>query len=163
VSELHGSLWRLSVPREDGEDAGADDLSAFFAGGGREELLRQWSRENERTVWENREVPFPAIPPSPEPGLRPDVVLFGEEYGNRLLWVEHFIDQGVDAVLVVGCSGGVYVLFDLLRRVRTVNPAAAVINVNPHEDCLEGEHLFVRAAAAPALSALRAALPAGTA
>jgi NAD-dependent deacetylase len=153
VSELHGSIWRFSVPRA--EEAEPEDLSAFFSGSDREKILRQWSFENERVVRENREVPFASIPPSSEPGLRTDVVLFGEDYGNRLLWVKHFIDQKVDAALVVGCSGGVYVLFSLLDQVRARNPSAVIVNVNPHEDCVEGEHIFISAPAGEALSALR--------
>ena len=153
VTEMHGSIWRLSAPREAQEEE-PEDLSEFFRAGDREALLRKWSRDNERMVWENREVPFRDIPPSPEPGVRPDVVLFGELYENRLLWVEHFIDRGVDAVLVIGCSGSVHVLFALLHRVLAVNPRATIVNVNPEEDCVESDHIFVRQAAGDALAAL---------
>jgi NAD-dependent deacetylase len=156
VSELHGSIWRFSAPRP--EEPEPEELAAFFDEDDHEETLRKWSIENEGVVWENREVPFPSIPPSTEPGVRPDVVLFGEQYGNRLLWVEYFIRQGVDAVLVVGCSGGVSVLFHLLDRVRAENPAAAIVNVNPHEDCIPGEHQYVAAPATEGLAALDALL-----
>lgn len=156
VTELHGSIWRFSVPRES-EVPEPEELSAFFESD-QEETLRQWSMENETVVWENREVPFKNIPPSTEPELRPDVVLFGEEYGNRLLWVDFFIDAGVDAVLVVGCSGGVSVLSILIERVRAKNPAAGIINVNPHDDCIEGEHIFLQAPASEAMALLDGAL-----
>ncbi len=78
--------------------------------------------------------------------------------GNRLLRVEHFIEAGVDVVLVVGCSGGVSVLSILLEWVRAVNPAVVIINVDPHKDCVKGEHLFLPAPAAEVLTLLDGAL-----
>lgn len=159
VAELHGSVWKLSRPRP--PDSDPEDLSAWFRSEDPEASIRRWSEDDGGIVTEDREVPFRAIPPSPEPGLRPHVVLFDEMYGNRLLWTEWFVDRGVDAALVVGCSGGVTVLYSLLGRLRARNPDAKIVNVNPHEDCLDVEHVFVRAGAGEALAALDAALAGG--
>ena len=157
VSELHGSLWEIAVPKPEeaaGDDEAPEDLGEFFREGGREELLRRWSEENGRIVWKDRDVPFPSLPPSSDPGARPNMVLFDEGYGDRLLWVEHFIETGCDAVLVVGCSGGVQILNYLITFVRTRHPNAVVINVNPHGDCIEGDHIHLPLPATEALVAL---------
>ena len=153
VSEIHGSIWRFAAPREE-----EPDLSAFFADADREEILRLWSRENEMAVWENREIPFKAIPPSESSGVRPDVLFFDEGYGNRLLWLEYFLKEGCDAILVVGCSGEVQILPYLIRCARADNPEVCVLNVNPHEDCIDGAHMHLPLGATDALTALDAEL-----
>jgi len=158
VSELHGSLWEIAVPKaeeQSGNDECPEDLGAWFEDSGREALLEKWSKENGRTVWRDLDVPFENLPPSPLPGARPNVLLFDEDYGDRLLWVEHFIQSGCDVVLVVGCSGGVRVLDYLISFVRARHPNAVVINANPHEDCIEGDHVYVRLKATEALGSLR--------
>jgi NAD-dependent SIR2 family protein deacetylase len=202
VSELHGSLWRMSRPRARGgmdsadpsddaegldyvdevdcvdevhdvEDTGdvdytndpdfSRDVDAMLAGGDREPILRRWSLENSRDVWEDRETPFRAIPPHNDPEVRPDVVFFGEEYGNRLLWVKHFIRGGVDAVVVIGCSGGVCLLDWVLRDCRVVNPRCAIVNINAYEDPigLAHSHMHLALPASVALAALDEALGGG--
>lgn len=185
VSELHGSLWRMSRPRTRGgrerfgdPACSADstpatdepdytddpdfsrDADAMLAGGDREPILRRWSLENGRTVWEDRTTPFPVIPPYSDPEVRPDVVFFGEEYGNRLLWVKHFIREGVDAVVVIGCSGGVCILDWLLRDCRVVNPRCTILNINAYENPIVHvqPHLHLALPASAALGALDEAL-----
>ena len=166
VTELHGNIWEFARPRERDyteDDGFSDEMQAFESPEGREELLEKWSRENDRIVWENREVPLASIPPCDDIGVRPNILLFDEGYGNRLLRVHDFLKQGCDAVLVVGCSGGVLVLDHLLRLARRHSPECALINVNPHLDCLAGDrfhggHIYIEASAVEGLEALDGAL-----
>jgi NAD-dependent SIR2 family protein deacetylase len=124
----------------------------------RESILQRWSQENNQTVWENREVPFETIPPSRDPKVRPNVLFFNESYGTRLLWVEDFIRKTSDAVLVIGCSGEVAILDRLLRCCLDANPDCAIININPHEDCVQQPHLYIQRSASEALVTLNSRL-----
>jgi NAD-dependent SIR2 family protein deacetylase len=157
VTELHGSIWQMARPRT--EDCTADDqFSAdaqdWLSGKNREEILKRWSREDNRVVWEHCDVPFISIPPYRDPDIRPNVLFFNEQYGNRLLWVEDFIRQAPDVVFVIGCSGGVAILDRLLRGVLAAGPNCAIININAYEDCIEHPHLCIPLPASPALAAL---------
>jgi NAD-dependent SIR2 family protein deacetylase len=157
VTELHGSLWQLARPRtvdyvED--DQFSNDAQDWMSSRNRESILRRWSQENNQTVWENREVPFESIPPSRNPEVRPNVLFFNESYGTRLMWVEDFIRQAPDVVLVIGCSGGVSILDRLLRNCLDANPDCVIININAHEDCIEHPHIYIPLPAAEALFAL---------
>jgi hypothetical protein len=66
--------------------------------------------------------------------------------------VNAFIEEKPDTVLVIGCSGGVSILFRLLDACHRANPACRVININPHESCIPFEHIHVRMPAGEALS-----------
>jgi NAD-dependent deacetylase len=137
VSELHGSVWQIAGPREC--EYAADDVfaqefqSVMEANPDRETILRRWSEANQREIWEDRKVPF-RIPPYRDPRLRPNVLLFDEDYGNRLLWVQDFISRKPDAVLVIGCSGTLSILSRLLYDCRRANPQCRVISVNADAD-----------------------------
>lgn len=162
VSELHGSLWQMACLRTmdyTEDEQFSNDFSAMMSsGGGNESILKRWSEENNRTIWTNRDVPFAAIPPYADPQIRPNVLLFDEDYGNRLLWVEDFIRNGVDTVLVIGCSGGVAVLDRLLRQCRQTNPDVALININAHQDCIGFTHHYIPMKACAAMESLQACL-----
>jgi len=72
-----------------------------------------------------------------------------EEYGNRLQWVQDFIHQQPDAVLVIGCSGTLSVLWSLLDDCRQPNQSKAVAIGNPIKvHC--GRRVVLPRAAAPA-------------
>jgi NAD-dependent SIR2 family protein deacetylase len=157
VSAIHGSLWQMAKPRgvdftEDGQFS--DDVRFLDYPDLRDEILRRWSEENHQVIWEDREVPFGRIPPYDEPGIRPNITLYDESYGSRLVWVEDFISGKVDVVLVIGCSGGVTILNVLLRSCRESNPNCEIININPHEDCLTLSHRHLPMAATKAMEAL---------
>jgi len=157
VTELHGSLWQMARPRtvEFADDAQfSEDVEFMAYPDMRAEILKRWSEENQQRIWTDRTVPFDCIPPHDDEEIRPNILLYGELYGSRLVWVEDFIGRSPDAVLVIGCSGGVSLLHQLLRRCRAVNPECAIINVNPHEDCIELPHEYLRLAASEALTAL---------
>ncbi|VGO16687.1 NAD-dependent protein deacylase [Pontiella desulfatans] len=161
VSELHGSMWQMACPRtvDYAEDEQfSDDFSEMMSSGGNADILRRWSEENNRTIWNDHQVPFSTIPPYTDPAIRPNVLFFNEDYGNRLLWVEDFIRKGVDTVLVVGCSGGVAVLDRLLRQCRKENPACSIININPHQDCIEHAHTFIHMQAGSAMEQIQTCL-----
>ena len=113
VTEIHGNIWEMAEPAEPGPMRD-DDYFALMDAAQSEEVLARWSRENNHTVWENKDVPFPTIPPYTSPTIRPNIVLFNEQYGLRLVWVEAYIQKGVDCVLVVGCSGAVWTLERLM-------------------------------------------------
>ncbi len=156
VTELHGSIWQIACPRTvayTDDNQFSDDVQSWMEGENREEILRRWSRENNQTVWENRDVPFASIPPCRDPEIRPNVLFFNEGYGTRLVWVEDFIRQVPDVVLVIGCSGGASILDRLLRSCLDANPNCTIININAHEDCIEYPHLFIPEPAADVLVA----------
>jgi NAD-dependent SIR2 family protein deacetylase len=136
VTELHGSIWQVACPRE-GDYAEDEDFSEdfrnFLADADREATLRKWSEENHQQIWENREVPFHRIPPYSDPRRRPNVLLFDEPYGNRLLWVREFIDRKPDTVLVIGCSCTLYIVEHLLGLCLKTNPCCQIININPSQ------------------------------
>jgi NAD-dependent SIR2 family protein deacetylase len=125
-----------------------------MSGEHREEILMRWSRENNQVVWENHEVPFAAIPPCRDPEVRPNVLLFNESYGTRLMWVDDFIRHAPDVVLVIGCSGGVAILDRLLRSVLDASPNGTIININAYEDCIRHPHLYIPLPAGMALEAI---------
>lgn len=161
VSQLHGSLWQMAKARDADfleDEQFSQDVELMAYPDMRDEILWRWSEENEQEIWEDRTVPFAQIPPYIEPGIRPNIVLYDESYGSRLVWVEDFIDGVVDAVLVVGCSGGTTILDRLLRRCREKNAECEIININPHEDCLEVAHRYLPLAATAAMEALDAQL-----
>jgi NAD-dependent SIR2 family protein deacetylase len=138
VSELHGSVWQIACPREcdyTTDDVFNRDFQAIMGEKSeREAILRRWSEENQRMIWEDREVPFRTIPPCRDPGARPNVLLFDEEYGNRLLWVRDFIQKKPNAVLVIGCSGTLNILWQLLGECQNANPLCQIININPDQN-----------------------------
>jgi NAD-dependent SIR2 family protein deacetylase len=157
VSELHGSIWQLARPRcvEFSEDEEfSDDYLALDDPDERELVLKRWSEENQMEIWEDRVVPIPIPPPFRPQGTRPNILLFDEPYGCRLLWVEDFIQGGIDTVLVAGCSGAVSILASLLYACRDANPDCAIININPHEDSISLPHLHVPLGASAAFEAL---------
>lgn len=161
VSELHGSLWQMARPREVdfADDPGfSEDLELMAHPEMREEVLQRWSEVNQQQIWEDRAVPFARIPPYTGAEVRPNILLFDEGYGSRLLWVEDFIDGVPDAVLVIGCSGGVTILNCLLRRSRAANPGCEIISINPFDDCIEMAHRHLAMPASAALELLDAAI-----
>ena len=140
VTELHGSLWQIARPRTvdfTEDEQFSQDTQDMEEPDERESVLRRWSEENQQQIWEDHTVPFKSIPPYRARQTRPNVLLFNEGYGSRLVWVEDFIGSAPDTILVMGCSGAVAVLDRLLRACRTANPNCVIINVNPHEDGLQ--------------------------
>ncbi len=161
VSELHGSAWQMARPRatEYAEDEDfSEEFRQMLAGDEAEAILRKWSQEDGQEVWENRQVPFVKMPPYADPEIRPNVLLFDEAYGKRLLWVHWFIERKPDAVLVIGCSGAVLILDHLLNACRHANRRCRVINVNAYESGIECEHIDIRMSAAEALVRLDGAV-----
>ncbi len=159
VSQMHGSLWQLAAPRLSNfteDEQFSDDVRFLEYPEMREEILQRWSEENQRMIWDDRRVPFDHIPPHDDPQVRPNIVLYDESYGSRLVWVEDFIKCGVDVVLVIGCSGGVTILDQLLRMCRDVSPDCEIININPHEDCITFPHWHLALTATSAMRALDA-------
>lgn len=124
----------------------------------RNDVLKRWSEENERQIWTDRIVPFPHIPPFNDPEIRPNVLFYDEGYGSRLVWTEDFIRGGPDAVLVIGCSGGVTLLPRLLLQCRNANPNCAILNINPHEDNVELTHVHLNLPASAALESIASRL-----
>jgi hypothetical protein len=161
MSQLHGSLWQMTSPRETdfAEDPQFSEDVGFMAypemG---EEILQRWSEENQQQIREDRTVPFPRLPPDSNPDVRPNILLYVESYDSRLVWVEDFIHGGVDVVLVIGCSGGATILDRLLRLFREVNPDCEIINVNPHEDCIGMPHHYLPLPASVAMAAMDSGL-----
>jgi NAD-dependent SIR2 family protein deacetylase len=161
VSELHGSIWQMASPRTvdyTEDDQFSRDAQDLLASRNREPILRRWSQDNNQTVWENREVPFDSIPPCRSPEIRPNVLFFNESYGNRLIWVQDFIQRSPNVVLVIGCSGGVSVLERLLRLCLDANPGCTIVNINAYEDCVEPPHLYIPLPAGVALERIHAAM-----
>jgi NAD-dependent SIR2 family protein deacetylase len=161
VSELHGSAWQMARPRQKGhaEDEGiSEEFRQGLAGEDAEEVLRKWSAEDGQEVWENREVPFGRIPPYADPEVRPNVLLFDEAYGRRLLWVRAFIDKKPEAVLVIGCSGAVTILDHLLGECRHANRRCRIINLNAYESGIGFKHVDVRMSAVEGMKRLDEAL-----
>ena len=157
LTELHGSLWQMAQPRlvdftEDEQFSEDVELMAYPEM--RDEILRRWSEENRQQIWEDRTVPFARVPPHSDPDIRPNILLYNEDYGSRLVWVEDFIKSKPDAVLVIGCSGGVTILDLLLKGCREANPNCEIININPHEDCIEMPHRYIAATASEVLTAI---------
>jgi NAD-dependent SIR2 family protein deacetylase len=161
VTELHGSIWQMACPRtvDYAEDEQfSDDVLRMMSTGNNEDILKRWSEENNQTIWKDRDVPFESIPPYHDPTVRPNILFFNESYGNRLLWVEDFIQNGIETILVIGCSGGVDILDRLLRQCRETNPDCAIININPHQDCIEHEHQTVPMKASAAMEGIETCL-----
>jgi NAD-dependent SIR2 family protein deacetylase len=159
VSQMHGSLWQLAAPRLSNfteDEQFSDEVRFLEYPEMREEILQCWSEENQRVIWEDRRVPFERIPPHDDPQVRPNIVLYDESYGSRLVWVEDFIKRGVDVVLVIGCSGSVTILDQLLRMCRDVSSDCEIININPHEDCITFHHRHLAMTATSAMRALDA-------
>lgn len=157
VTELHGSVWRMARPQSDdftNDPEFSMDSTDLLAGRRRDEILRRWSLENRRMVWEDRSVPFAQIPPYRDETIRPDILFFGETYGDRLLWVEDFIERGPGVVLVIGCSGQISILDRLLRACRKARPDCGILHINAHEDALTQTHLHLASSASEALLAL---------
>ncbi len=157
VTELHGSLWQLARPRSVDFTDDAEfsfDVEQFANPDMRDDVLRRWSEENEQQVWANQTVPFDRIPPYDDAETRPNIVLYGEGYGSRLVWVEDFIRRVPDVVLVIGCSGAVAILECLLSLCREASPDCAIFNINPWEDCIEQHHQHLPMSASLALSAI---------
>lgn len=155
VTELHGSVWEMACPKDDDysdDPQFSRDARFIMSSTNREEILKRWSRENNHTVWENRDVPFRSIPPYNDPQIRPNVIFFDEGYGNRLLWVEDFIRNKPDTIIIIGCSGDVSILDQLIRACLNANPECAIININAHEDPIAPPHLDVKMSATEALS-----------
>jgi NAD-dependent SIR2 family protein deacetylase len=151
VSELHGSVWQIACPRELDYTAGdvfAQEFQKIMAEDpNRETILRRWREQNQREVCEDRDVPFRTIPPYWDPQTRPNVLLFDEEYGNRLLWVRDFIRQKPDVVFVIGCSGTLNILWQLLGECQQANPRCQIINLNmdQHMEILNAINLHMSA------------------
>lgn len=157
VSELHGSIWQLARPRRidfSEDEEFSDDYLALDDPEERDGVLKRWSEENQREIWEDRTVPFPNPPPFRPEGTRPNILLFDEHYGSRLVWVEDFIQGGIDTVVVAGCSGAVSILASLLYTCRDANPDCAIINVNPHQDTINLPHIHLPLTATAAFATL---------
>lgn len=161
VTQLHGSVWQMARPRETdyaNDECFGREVRQLLAGAGREAALRRWSEANEQDIWEDRNVPFAAVPPYRDESIRPNILFFGESYGMRRMWVDDFIREKPDTVLVVGCSGGVAILGQLLRNCRAANPACQAINVNAHDDPIIFPHVHLALPATTGLTAVDAVL-----
>ncbi len=161
VSQLHGSLWQMARPREIAfadDPQFSEDVELMSYPEMRDEILQRWSEENQQQVWEDKTVPFLTIPPFQDSDVRPNILLYDEPYGSRLVWVEDFIRNSPDVVLVIGCSGGVSLLPLLLKQCREADSASEIININPHEDCIEVPHHYLPLTASDALAAFDALL-----
>jgi NAD-dependent SIR2 family protein deacetylase len=162
VSELHGSAWQIACPREaePAIDLGFDrDFQSISSENTeREAILKKWSEANGREIWEDREIPFRTIPPYRDPHVRPNVLLFDEEYGTRLLWVQDFIRRKPDVILVIGCSGTLSVLWQLLGDCRLANPRCRIISINADQDAEIPEAIHVHLGATEAMRQLEATL-----
>jgi NAD-dependent SIR2 family protein deacetylase len=166
VSELHGTAWQIACPREldfANDESFARDFQKVIAGGPDiEPILRRWSEQNKRTIWEDRDVPWRTLPPYQNPDARPNVLLFDEQYGDRLLWVRDFIRRKPDAVLVVGCSGTLMVLPQLINDCRQANPSCRVINLNPDQELIIPDAIHIVQSATAAMTQLSTAAPLAT-
>jgi NAD-dependent SIR2 family protein deacetylase len=65
--------------------------------------------------------------------------------------VQDFIIRGVDAILIIGCSGAVWTLQELVNQALAQSPAAKVININPTENCLPEADVYLAMAATEGL------------
>ena len=92
----------------------------------------------------------------PPPGWRSNVVPFGGTYGQRRSAVDAFIREGVDVLLVVGCSGGVDVARLIVDESR--HGGAFIIEINPSPSGRWHSDVTVREPATSALSGLNAAM-----
>ena len=81
--------------------------------------------------------------------------MFGEKYGNRLLWVEDFIKGGVDTLVIIGCSGAVNIVDRLTKLSKQENPSCKVMAINPNPHEVQGVDDDVRASAVEGLLELR--------
>lgn len=136
VTELHGNIWQVAIPKQLDYTEDPDfeiDQRMLHHPVHRDEVLQRWSMENNREVWENRDIPY--IPAHSHE--RPNIVFFGEPYGNRLLWVNDFIKQGVDTILIVGCSGAVDIVSKLIRDAKEVAPNCRAVSINPEPHTIE--------------------------
>jgi hypothetical protein len=88
------------------------------------------------------------------------VLFFDEEYGTRLLWVQDFINQKPDAVLVIGCSGTLNVLCRLLGDCRRANPRCRIVSLNADQAAEIPDAIHICMPATGAMRQLGAALPA---
>lgn len=161
VTQLHGSVWQMARPRETEytEDRNfSRDVRDFLSDNGREAILRRWSEANEQVIWEDREVPFRSVPPCGDESVRPNVLFFDESYGTRRMWVDDFIRGKPDAVLVIGCSGGVAILGELVRNCLSANPTCRIININASDDPITSPHVHLALPATAGLTALDAVL-----
>jgi len=158
VSELHGTAWQIATPRvldfANDESFGRDFKIVMAGGPDREPILRRWSEQNKRSIWEDRDVPWRTIPPYRDPDARPNVLLFDEEYGDRLLWVRDFIRQKPDVVLVIGCSGTLNVLWQLISECRQANPSCQTINLNVDQDVTIPDAIHIGLSATEAMTQL---------
>jgi len=157
VSEIHGSLWQMVEPRSadfSEDEQFSDDVRFMAYPEMRDEILQRWSEENRQVIWENRDVPFAQIPPYKNLQVRPNILLYDESYGSRLVWVDDFMQRGVDVVLVIGCSGGVTILNQLLRQCREVMPSCEIININPFDDFIQIPHIHLPMPATEAMERL---------
>jgi NAD-dependent SIR2 family protein deacetylase len=151
ITELHGNVWEVAEPKEP-ETAETDaDYFALQDESQREDVLKRLARDNGKKVWENRDVPFAQIPPYDDSEIRPNVVFFEEPYGDRKCWVKDFIEDGVDAVLVIGCSGTVGILPELVGDIFRDNPKARIININPKENSVPEAQTYIPAPATEAM------------
>lgn len=155
VTELHGNVWQVARPRT--TDYTEDERFSWDSirvndPEYREEILERWSRENNCSIWEDHEVPFRCIPPYPDPAVRPNVLFMDEPYGNRLLWVEDFINRGVDQILIIGCSGAVGIVCRLVRQAKSSNHQLLTTCINPGDHEIDGVDRHIRKDAIAGLS-----------
>ena len=104
--EIHGNLWRMRC------------------------------LGNPEHQWEDRACPLPELPPRcPTCGgtARPNVVLFGEEYGHEIDQALAFARREVHAALVIGTSGALGVLRCLLQPAKEGGAHVIEINIKPSE------------------------------
>jgi NAD-dependent SIR2 family protein deacetylase len=156
VSSVHGRLdqW-VSLGRD------AEEQQMYLLEGGRYryaeytelELLLEIANSDGRLVQHGVDSPAPD-------GWRSNVVLFDEGYGNRRLAVDRFSQVPIDVVLIVGCSGGVVLVDEVVRACRRVGQPT-VIEINPDPTGSWGPDLLVELPASEALVRLDELLAAG--
>jgi len=133
-NQIHGNLWEMARPRL---SPVAEGLAIDWMHGSdspqRREALLKWSHTADAEIWRDDTIPFKKIPPYDDPRVRPNVVLFDEPYGSRLLATLDFIEHGCDLMLVIGCSGGVSIVDQLVDTLLKMRPSCNFIFINPSD------------------------------
>ncbi len=132
VSRLHGRLGEIWTPDAAAvaQDANATATSEY--------LLRgfdalSWAVEVSNKAGGRVRRVRQSLSLECGPADRPNVLLFGEGYGARRAACDHFLRSPVDAVFIVGCSGGVPIVRELALQARQHGAKVVLVNPFPEE------------------------------